>query len=147
MIPRAMSEIFKRAEAKRRESGSGASWDCRLSFLELYNEVRIRCITNSGRVFPLTGMVSHLDCLGIDRLAIKLASSAIPIDHHPGGQRSNLLVWINGSLSDHHQRCVEILARGVCKTKDRRDWNEQGVQSFARHLQSNSSSNEKDWRW
>lgn len=44
MIPRAMSEIFKRAEAKRKESGAGASWECRLSFLELYNEVsRNRC--------------------------------------------------------------------------------------------------------
>lgn len=40
MIPRAMSEIFKRAEAKRKESGAGSSWECRLSFLELYNEVR-----------------------------------------------------------------------------------------------------------
>jgi hypothetical protein len=39
MIPRAMSEIFSRAEAKKRESGAGATWECRLSFLELYNEV------------------------------------------------------------------------------------------------------------
>ena len=39
MIPRAMSEIFSRAEAKKNASGAGATWECRLSFLELYNEV------------------------------------------------------------------------------------------------------------
>jgi hypothetical protein len=38
LIPRAVGEIFKRAEEKKRESGLGAGWECRLSFLELYNE-------------------------------------------------------------------------------------------------------------
>lgn len=39
IIPRAFAEIFDQAETKKREAGVGAQWECKLSFLELYNEV------------------------------------------------------------------------------------------------------------
>jgi hypothetical protein len=38
LIPRTVQSIFVRAESARRASGTGASWECKLSFLELYNE-------------------------------------------------------------------------------------------------------------
>jgi hypothetical protein len=38
IIPRAVSDIFERAEQVRKASGPGASFDAKLSFLELYNE-------------------------------------------------------------------------------------------------------------
>jgi hypothetical protein len=38
IIPRAVSDIFERAEQIRSASGPGASYEAKLSFLELYNE-------------------------------------------------------------------------------------------------------------
>ena len=38
LIPRTVHTILERAEEFRKASGPGASWECRLSFLELYNE-------------------------------------------------------------------------------------------------------------
>lgn len=46
MIPRAVNEIFREAEIKKRESGFGSTWECRLSFLELYNEELIDLLSN-----------------------------------------------------------------------------------------------------
>lgn len=48
LIPRTVSTIFERAEALRQSSGPGASWECRLSFLELYNEEIIDLLSGTG---------------------------------------------------------------------------------------------------
>jgi len=48
LIPRTVSHIFQRAEDLRAASGPGASWECRLSFLELYNEEIIDLLSGSG---------------------------------------------------------------------------------------------------
>lgn len=39
IIPRAVTDIFEKAEEMRRAGGRDARWECRCSFLELYNEV------------------------------------------------------------------------------------------------------------
>jgi hypothetical protein len=39
IIPRAVGDIFEKAEEIRRTGGKDARWECRCSFLELYNEV------------------------------------------------------------------------------------------------------------
>lgn len=41
IIPRAVTDIFEKAEEMRRASGRDTKWECRCSFLELYNEVRL----------------------------------------------------------------------------------------------------------
>lgn len=48
LIPRTVQTIFERAEQLRIASGPGASWECRLSFLELYNEEIIDLLSGSG---------------------------------------------------------------------------------------------------
>ena len=48
LIPRTVKAIFDQAEALRMASGPGATWDCRLSFLELYNEEIIDLLSGSG---------------------------------------------------------------------------------------------------
>lgn len=48
LIPRTVKAIFDQAEATRAASGLGASWECRLSFLELYNEEIIDLLYGSG---------------------------------------------------------------------------------------------------
>jgi hypothetical protein len=48
LIPRTVQTIFEKAEEIRLASGAGASWECRLSFLELYNEEMIDLLSGSG---------------------------------------------------------------------------------------------------
>ncbi|WWC70286.1 uncharacterized protein I206_104236 [Kwoniella pini CBS 10737] len=48
LIPRTVHTIFEKAEEIRQQSGPGASWECRLSFLELYNEEIIDLLSGSG---------------------------------------------------------------------------------------------------
>ncbi|OCF36777.1 hypothetical protein I316_01373 [Kwoniella heveanensis BCC8398] len=48
LIPRTVHTIFERAEEIRQQSGPGASWECRLSFLELYNEEIIDLLSGTG---------------------------------------------------------------------------------------------------
>jgi hypothetical protein len=48
LIPRTVHAIFERAEEIRQSSGPGATWECRISFLELYNEEIIDILSGSG---------------------------------------------------------------------------------------------------
>lgn len=48
LIPRTVRAIFDRAEEIRLASGPGSSWECRLSFLELYNEEIIDLLSGAG---------------------------------------------------------------------------------------------------
>ncbi|CAK9781584.1 unnamed protein product [Cutaneotrichosporon oleaginosum] len=48
LIPRTVETVFRRAEEIRLASGAGASWECRVSFLELYNEDMIDLLANTG---------------------------------------------------------------------------------------------------
>lgn len=48
LIPRTVETVFRRAEEIRLASGPGASWECRVSFLELYNEDMIDLLANTG---------------------------------------------------------------------------------------------------
>ncbi|WWC89409.1 uncharacterized protein L201_004333 [Kwoniella dendrophila CBS 6074] len=48
LIPRTVHTIFEKAEETRQQSGPGASWECRLSFLELYNEEIIDLLAGTG---------------------------------------------------------------------------------------------------
>jgi hypothetical protein len=48
LIPRTVHSIFERAEEIRQASGPGASWECKISFLELYNEEIIDILSGSG---------------------------------------------------------------------------------------------------
>lgn len=48
LIPRTVQSIFERAEELRQSSGPGATWECRLSFLELYNEEIIDLLSGTG---------------------------------------------------------------------------------------------------
>ncbi|GMK55328.1 hypothetical protein CspeluHIS016_0203840 [Cutaneotrichosporon spelunceum] len=48
LIPRTVETVFRRADEIRLASGPGASWECRVSFLELYNEDMIDLLANTG---------------------------------------------------------------------------------------------------
>ncbi|ORY34052.1 hypothetical protein BCR39DRAFT_556841 [Naematelia encephala] len=48
LIPRTVQAIFEQAEEMRLANGPGSSWECRLSFLELYNEEIIDLLSGSG---------------------------------------------------------------------------------------------------
>ncbi|RXK40167.1 hypothetical protein M231_02625 [Tremella mesenterica] len=48
LIPRTVQAIFEKAEELRIAAGPGASWECRLSFLELYNEEIIDLLSGTG---------------------------------------------------------------------------------------------------
>lgn len=48
LIPRTVEQVFRRAEEVRLQSGPGASWECRVSFLELYNEDLIDLLSNTN---------------------------------------------------------------------------------------------------
>lgn len=48
LIPKTVHAIFERAEEIRQSSGPGATWECRISFLELYNEEIIDILSGSG---------------------------------------------------------------------------------------------------
>ena len=48
LIPRTVQTIFDRVEQIRLESGPSATWECRLSFLELYNEEIIDLLSGSS---------------------------------------------------------------------------------------------------
>lgn len=48
LIPRIVQTIFERAEDNRQKYGPGASWEARLSFLELYNEEIIDLLSGAG---------------------------------------------------------------------------------------------------
>lgn len=48
LIPRTVDSVFRRAEEIRQASGAGASWECRVSFLELYNEDLIDLLSHTG---------------------------------------------------------------------------------------------------
>ncbi|EKD03810.1 hypothetical protein A1Q2_01823 [Trichosporon asahii var. asahii CBS 8904] len=48
LIPRTVEQVFRRAEEIRLQSGPGASWECCVSFLELYNEDLIDLLSNTN---------------------------------------------------------------------------------------------------
>lgn len=48
IIPRAVGDIFARVEEEARHAGPSASWECRLTFLELYNEELIDLLAPAG---------------------------------------------------------------------------------------------------
>jgi kinesin family protein 4/21/27 len=48
LIPRTVHAIFEKAEEIRQFSGPGATWECRISFLELYNEEIIDILSGTG---------------------------------------------------------------------------------------------------
>lgn len=48
LIPRTVEQVFRRAEEIRQQSGPGATWECRVSFLELYNEDLIDLLSNNS---------------------------------------------------------------------------------------------------
>nr|ODN97633.1 hypothetical protein L204_03052 [Cryptococcus depauperatus CBS 7855] len=48
LIPRTVQTIFERAEDAKQNSGPGATWEARLSFLELYNEEIIDLLSGTG---------------------------------------------------------------------------------------------------
>jgi hypothetical protein len=47
IIPRAVKDMFEKLEQERTQAAGGLSWECKVSFLELYNEVSMRAF---GRI-------------------------------------------------------------------------------------------------
>ncbi|WVQ72410.1 hypothetical protein IAR50_001962 [Cryptococcus sp. DSM 104548] len=48
LIPRTVQTILERAEETKQQAGPGASWEARISFLELYNEEIIDLLSGTG---------------------------------------------------------------------------------------------------
>ncbi|ODN82146.1 hypothetical protein, variant [Cryptococcus amylolentus CBS 6039] len=48
LIPRTVQIILERAEESKQQAGPGASWEARISFLELYNEEIIDLLSGTG---------------------------------------------------------------------------------------------------
>ncbi|ODN94308.1 hypothetical protein L198_05164 [Cryptococcus wingfieldii CBS 7118] len=48
LIPRTVQTILERAEESKQQAGPGASWEARISFLELYNEEIIDLLSGTG---------------------------------------------------------------------------------------------------
>ena len=45
LVPRVLEQVFKEVEARKAVDQGGADWDVRISYLEIYNEVRVcRCV-------------------------------------------------------------------------------------------------------
>ncbi|WVR07124.1 hypothetical protein IAU60_004165 [Kwoniella sp. DSM 27419] len=103
LIPRTVQTIFERAEAVRLQSGPGASWECRLSFLELYNEEIIDLLSGTGVAITIREeRDGRIVWAGVREVKVKSLAEVMQLLQDGSARRKTGETTMNASSSRSH---------------------------------------------
>lgn len=102
LIPRTVATIFERAEQARLSSGKGASWECRLSFLELYNEEIIDLLSGTGVSITVREENGRIVWSGIREIKVKTLSEVMQLLQEGSERRQTGETGMNATSSRSH---------------------------------------------
>ena len=103
LIPRTVSHIFQRAEELRIASGAGASWECRLSFLELYNEEIIDLLSGSGvQISIREERDGRIIWSGVREVKVRSLAEVMQLLHEGSARRQTGETSMNATSSRSH---------------------------------------------
>jgi kinesin family protein 4/21/27 len=103
LIPRTVQTIFERAEDIRLSSGAGATWECRLSFLELYNEEIIDLLSGSGvQITIREEREGRIVWSGIREVRVKTLAEVMQLLQEGSARRKTGETGMNATSSRSH---------------------------------------------
>lgn len=105
LIPRTVETIFRRAEEIRMASGLGASWECRVSFLELYNEDLIDLLANTNAPTNVSIRENHdgrIMWSGVREIKVQNVSEVMTLLHDGSLRRRTGETNMNATSSRSH---------------------------------------------
>ncbi|WRT66280.1 uncharacterized protein IL334_003233 [Kwoniella shivajii] len=103
LIPRTVHTIFDRAEEIRLQSGPGASWECRLSFLELYNEEIIDLLSGTGLAISIREeRDGRIVWSGVREIKVKSLKEVMQLLQEGSERRKTGETTMNASSSRSH---------------------------------------------
>jgi hypothetical protein len=123
LIPRTVHAIFERAEEIRQSSGPGATWECKISFLELYNEEIIDILSGSGvQVAIREEKDGRIIWSGVREVKVKTLADVMALLQDGSAQRRTGATGMNATSSRSHaifsltmvqKHRVGIVANGI----------------------------------
>lgn len=103
LIPRTVHSIFERAEEVRQASGPSATWECRLSFLELYNEEIIDLLSGSGvQISIREEKDGRIVWSGVREVKVKTLADVMALLQEGSARRKTGATGMNASSSRSH---------------------------------------------
>lgn len=102
LIPRTVQAIFQRAEEIRVTSGRGASWECRLSFLELYNEEIIDLLAGGGASITVREENGRIVWSGTKEVKVKTLAEVMRLLQEGSERRQTGETGMNATSSRSH---------------------------------------------
>ena len=103
LIPRTVQTIFEKAEHMRIASGPGASWECRLSFLELYNEEIIDLLSGtSGPISIREERESRIVWSGVREMKVRTLAEVMQHLYDGSARRKTGETGMNATSSRSH---------------------------------------------
>ncbi|KAK4689080.1 hypothetical protein P7C73_g1042, partial [Tremellales sp. Uapishka_1] len=104
LIPLTVQAIFEKAEAARRASGPGATWECKLSFLELYNEEMIDLLSGQTgiQVQIREGKDGRIIWSGLQEVKVKSTSDVMQLLKEGSARRRTGETGMNATSSRSH---------------------------------------------
>ncbi|WWD17351.1 hypothetical protein CI109_101792 [Kwoniella shandongensis] len=103
LIPRTVQAIFERAEEIRQQSGTGSSWECRLSFLELYNEEIIDLLSGTGVAITIREeRDGRIVWAGVREVKVKTLAEVMNLLQEGSERRKTGETTMNASSSRSH---------------------------------------------
>lgn len=103
LIPRTVQTIFEKAEEVRKSAGPGASWECRLSFLELYNEDIIDLLSGSGVAISIREeRDGKIIWSGVREVKVKTLAEVMQLLYEGSARRKTGETTMNATSSRSH---------------------------------------------
>lgn len=104
VIPRAVQAILDGAETARISSGPGSSWECRVSFLELYNEeiIDLLAVHASTQIVIREEKDGRIVWQGVREVAISTLEEAMQLLQAGSERRKTGATGMNASSSRSH---------------------------------------------
>jgi kinesin family protein 4/21/27 len=103
LIPRTVQTLFERVEETRLASGPGSSWECRLSFLELYNEEIIDLLSGSGLQITIREeREGRIVWAGVREVKVKTLAEVMSLLQQGSERRKTGETSMNASSSRSH---------------------------------------------
>jgi len=126
LIPRTVHAIFERAEEIRQSSGPGATWECKISFLELYNEEIIDILSGSGvQVAIREEKDGRIIWSGVREVKVKTLAEVMALLQDGSAKRKTGETGMNATSSRSHaifsltmvqKRKIGVVANGMASS-------------------------------
>lgn len=118
IIPRAVKDMFGQLEQEQRQAGASMTWECKVSFLELYNEVCTQWI-RAG--------VADVCISGSHRPAVHICAQSNSANHYPRRQGQDHMVRVARGDSHLDPASHAAASRRQYSSTSRGNRNEQGI--------------------